>query len=88
VRTTDIHGASEYIHDLQGNVVAQIIVGYGWGRGYVYLGSQLLAEYGDGTTYFIHHDHLGSTRFMTNLDKSIHDSFDYLPFGQQVEGHC
>ena len=77
-------GGSEWIRDLQGNVVSQEIIGFGWGRGYIYLGSQQIAEYGDGTTYFIHPDHLGSTRAMTKMDQSVCQSIDYLPFGQQT----
>ena len=86
VRSTGPSGASEWIHDLQGNVVSQWIVGYGWGRGYVYLGRQLLAEYGDGTTYFVQPDHLGSTRVQTNATGGVHDSLDFLPFGEQIGG--
>src|SRR5262249_35189819 len=38
------------------------------------------------TTYFVHKDHLGSTRLVTKLDKSIFDSLDYQPFGEQTGG--
>lgn len=86
VRSTEQTGASEWIHDVQGNVVSQFIINFGFGRGYVYLGSQQLAEYGDGTTYFIHRDHLSSTRLVTKPDGSIQDSYDYLPFGQITSG--
>jgi RHS repeat-associated protein len=46
----------------------------------------LLAEYENSTTYFIHKDHLGSTRVMTKVDGSVYDSMDYLPFGEQIAG--
>ncbi len=58
----------------------------GWARGYVYLDGQQLAEYGDATTYFIHKDHLGSTRLITDLSGNTHDSLDFLPFGEQIAG--
>jgi RHS repeat-associated protein len=84
VRTNEGTGGSEWIHDLEGHVVGQKIISLGWGRGYVYLGSQQIAEYGDGTTYFISPDHLGSTRLMTQLSQSVCESIDYSPFGQPL----
>jgi RHS repeat-associated protein len=48
--------------------------------------ARLLAEYRDGTTYFVHEDHLGSTRLLSKLDKTILDSVDYMPFGEQIAG--
>jgi YD repeat-containing protein len=62
VRKTKPGGSNEYVLDLNGHVVSEEGVGGGWGRGYIYLGGQILAEYGDGTTYFMNRDHLGSTR--------------------------
>src|SRR6266568_1364805 len=53
---------------------------------YIYLGSQLLAEMRNSTTYFVHADHLGSTRMLTAMDQSIYDNVDYLPFGEQIAG--
>jgi RHS repeat-associated protein len=46
----------------------------------------LLAQYRDATTYFVHRDHLGSTRILTKLDKTAFDSIDFLPFGEQIAG--
>ena len=54
--------------------------------GYVYLGGSFLAEYGNGTTYFVHPDHLGSTRLLTAMDQSLYDMYDYYPFGEAVQG--
>jgi RHS repeat-associated protein len=54
-------------------------------KGYVYLGGQLVAQYKDGTTYFVHKDHLGSTRMLTKLDKSpLEAPYDYLPYGEPI----
>jgi RHS repeat-associated protein len=49
-------------------------------------GGQLLAEYKNGTTYFAHPDHLGSTRLVTALNQSVSDNLDFLPFGEQIAG--
>jgi len=50
------------------------------------LNGSLVGQYANGTTYFIHQDHLGSTRLMTALNQSLYDSMDYLPFGEQIAG--
>jgi len=46
----------------------------------------LIAEYEASTTYFVHSDHLGSTRLLTNLSQGVYDSMDYDPFGRQTLG--
>jgi RHS repeat-associated protein len=75
---------TEYLYDLAGNVIAEF-QGTTWTKGYVYFGG-LLAQYSDGTTYFAHKDHLGSTRLLTKPDKSFNptDAYDYLPFGEST----
>jgi RHS repeat-associated protein len=73
---------TEYYHDLSGNVLGEA-QGTTVTTGYVYLNQQLLAEYTGGTTYFVHQDHLGSTRLMTNVSGCVVDSLDYLPFGER-----
>ena len=45
----------------------------------------MVAEYGNGT-YFVHKDHLGSTRLLTKVDQSLADNLDFLPFGEQTSG--
>ena len=40
----------------------------------------------DSTTYFLHRDHLGSTRLVTGLGTQVVDNLDYLPFGEQIAG--
>ncbi len=75
---------TNYIYDLAGSVVAEWITG--WNVGYAYLNGQLLAKYQDNTTYFVHADHLGSTRLVTRLDKTVNDSMDFLPYGEQIAG--
>lgn len=86
IRQTQPGGSTEFIRDLQGNVVSDVLINFGFSRGYVYLGSQFLAQYGDGTTYFVHADHLDSTRLLTNVNQSIADSYDYVPFGEGLYG--
>jgi RHS repeat-associated protein len=34
----------------------------------------------------VHKDHLGSTRLVSNLNQTIADNMDYLPFGEQISG--
>jgi RHS repeat-associated protein len=75
-----------YIHDLAGNVISEWNSCCGLNRSYAYLNGQRIAEYGDGTTYFHHKDHLGSTRLMTDINRSFHDNIDYVPFGQRITG--
>jgi RHS repeat-associated protein len=47
---------------------------------------QQIAQYSNGTTYFIHPDTLGTTRVVTNMSASVADSYDYMPFGEQFNG--
>jgi RHS repeat-associated protein len=84
--TKTIGGAPrDYVYDTAGNVLAEM-TSAGWQVGHVYLGGELIAEYNNGTTYFVTKDHLGSTRLVTALNQSVYDSLDYLPFGQQIAG--
>ena len=77
---------TEYIYDISGNVVAETSAGNVLQVAYAYLGGQMLAQYQNNTTYFVHKDHLGSTRVMTNLNATVYDSMDYLPYGEQIAG--
>ncbi len=74
------------IYDLSGNVVADWCTNCGtftgWDIGYIYLNGQLAAQYSNGTTYFVHPDHLGSTRLVTGLNQAVVQNLDYLPFGE------
>jgi RHS repeat-associated protein len=47
---------------------------------------QQIAQYSNGTTYFIHPDTLGTTRVVTNMSAGVADSYDYMPFGEQFNG--
>jgi len=75
----------DYIRNLGGNVVAEASAS-GWQIGYVYLQSSLIAQYQNSTTYFMQSDQLGSTRLMTGADGSGQQSWDYLPFGELLQG--
>ncbi|MGH9736804.1 MAG: RHS repeat domain-containing protein [Candidatus Acidiferrales bacterium] len=83
---------SDYIFDQSGDPLAIYGDGCGascWAVGYVYANGKLLAQYSNtpsSTTYFVLTDHLGSTRLMTAMNKSVYDSMDYMPFGEQVAG--
>ena len=72
-----------YVHDLASRVVTEVVPS-SWGPGYVYLGGNQLAEYSQSTTYFVHQDHLGSTRLLTGLNQGIVQKLDYLPYGELI----
>jgi RHS repeat-associated protein len=87
---TTAAGSIDFVHDTAGNVMAEWtptgnMTGF-WSAGYIYLGRQLLAEYLNSTTYFIHPDHLGSTRALTTVTQSVSGAVDYGPFGEQFYG--
>jgi RHS repeat-associated protein len=75
-------GTTEYLYDQSGNVVSEINTSAQPATNYVYFNGSLLAEYENSTTYFIHKDHLGSTRVMTNVSGGVTNSMDYLPYGE------
>jgi RHS repeat-associated protein len=64
----------DYFYDLSSNVIDEWCTncsGYtGWSFGYVYFDGALAAEYG-GSTYFVHGDHLGSTRLLTGVGSDL-----------------
>jgi uncharacterized protein RhaS with RHS repeats len=64
-RTAGSYGA-DYLYNLDGKVDS-VMEGSGrpMTRAYVYLNGSLLVEYANNTTYFVHGDHLGSTRLLT-----------------------
>ena len=73
----------EYVRDLQGNVVSEVLPSGGLNASYMYFGGSMVAEYAAGTTYFFHQDHLGSTRLVTAYPTpSIAECDDYYPFGE------
>ncbi len=79
-RTTD------YLYDAFGhasyevnNLCAPVCID----TGFFYLGGQLVAEYKEGLTYFVHTDHIGSARLVTGLNQTVAQNLDYLPFGEQ-----
>src|SRR5881394_662950 len=79
---------TQYVYDVAGQVIheadgAGIFTSY-----YIPFAGQLLAQYKNSTTQFIHKDHLGSTRLvtgMTNPSTPV-DTLDFLPFGEQLAG--
>lgn len=79
-----------YLHDVSGNPVTEYCApcswGSGWARGHVFFNGQQIAEYVNGTTYFHHKDHLGSTHVLTGVNQSIIQKLDYLPFGELLSG--
>ncbi len=88
LRVTKTTGGSwtDYLYDLSSRQITEIIPN-SWRTGYVYFGGGLLAQYQNSTTSFVYSDHLGSTRIVGNLNGTVHDSMDYLPFGEQMFGN-
>jgi len=75
---TSVH----YLHDLTGHVLVEQDQNQSWLADYIYMGGALIAEYKSGITYFVHKDHLGSTRILTDTNKAIAQSLDFGPFGE------
>jgi RHS repeat-associated protein len=74
----------DYIYDVAGNAVAEINSSGAWNRVEVYAGGGHLATYyggTGGTTYFHHHDWLGSARVRTNMQGMVAEACSNLPFG-------
>jgi RHS repeat-associated protein len=54
----------------------------------VYAGGQLIAEYKNGTTYFVHGNHLGSSSILTSVAGGVVDCDAFYPFGEQDISIC
>ena len=79
---------TNYAYDLGQDALFET-QGSSWVTAYIYFGDALTGEYTNGTTYFLHQDHLGSTRLVTGMTYPpypVVDSLDYLPFGEQISG--
>jgi RHS repeat-associated protein len=83
-RTKKTVGSSsyEYVYDNDGQLGWEL-VNDSVNRGYIRSNGRLLAEYYQGTTYFIHPDHLGSTRLLTGYPTpSVVECDDYYAYGE------
>jgi RHS repeat-associated protein len=78
-------GFTEYYYAPDGSIQVEYN-GTSWPMQYVYADGKLIAQYTNSTTEFVHTDHLGSTRLVTAVNKTVLDNLDYLPFGQQNAG--
>jgi RHS repeat-associated protein len=85
-RTTKSVGTAQtnYIYGLDGNVISEVDQNNIWKNVYLRLNGRLFAQYtvGSPRTAFVHTDHLGSTRLLTDLNKNVVQNLDYLPFGE------
>lgn len=87
-RRAEKASVAEYLYDLEGNVVAEMVPGTGGlQRGEVYAAGRHLATYWNSTTYFNHADWLGTERARTPYPGSAAcETIASLPFGDgQVE---
>jgi RHS repeat-associated protein len=74
---------TEYLFDADGRINSVFTNGT-FANQFVYLNGRQLAEYSEGTTYFVHSDYLGSTRLLTKLDGSVRECDDYYPYGESI----
>jgi RHS repeat-associated protein len=63
--------------------VAEISSGGGWARGYVYLGSQLLAIQSGGV-YWMHSDPIAKSEIVTNSSKGVVSAIELDPWGGET----
>lgn len=75
-----------YIYGSDGQVVSERDAHNNWIQTYIHFGAQPVALYRNSNSGFLHADHLGTTRLVTLADKSVYDSMDFLPFGEQIAG--
>jgi RHS repeat-associated protein len=75
-------GTLDYIYDAAGHAVA-VVSGCQtcWYRGEVFAGSRHLATYANSTTYFAHSDWLGTERVRTDVNGSVFETCQGLPYG-------
>jgi RHS repeat-associated protein len=73
-----------YVYGSDGQVVSERDTNNNWSQSYLHFGGQYVALYRGTATGFVHQDHLGSVRLITLMDKSVYDTMDYLPFGEQI----
>lgn len=83
VLKTLANGSKEIYHyDESGQLVA-VLDGAGVTlREYIYWGSQQIALVDNGTTYYIHNDHLNTPQVITNQSQQVVWMGDYEPFGK------
>lgn len=75
---------TQYIYDLSGNVASELDQNLVWKNAYIHMNGTLVAQYtiGSPRTAFILADHLGSTRLLTDMNQSVVQNLDYLPYGE------
>jgi RHS repeat-associated protein len=88
VQRTVGSSSAYYLYDLDGNVTSDILPSGGDAADYIFAGGRLVAEYASGTTYFVHQDHLGSTRLLTGVSGTVQDCYAYYPFGETDTTIC
>jgi RHS repeat-associated protein len=78
-----------YLYDVPGHVVAEDY-GTGWGPGYVYAGGQLITEYENSTTFFVHDNNIGTSTILSNMAGGINpgDCNALYPYGEQDNSIC
>jgi YD repeat-containing protein len=70
----------ECLYDLGGNCIVEFSGGT-WNRTDLRALGQTIASYSNGTVYFDHSDHLGTTRAQTTITGAVRTTCTYEPFG-------
>jgi RHS repeat-associated protein len=82
VKRTVGSSSYEYIYDNDGHIGWELLNG-SINRTYIRSNGNLVAEYSQGATYFIHQDHLGSTRLVTGYPTpTVVECDDYYAYGE------
>jgi RHS repeat-associated protein len=82
VQKTVAPAITVYVFNPAGQVIHETDANLTFNVHYIYLGRQLLAQMKNSTTYFVHQDHLGTTRLVTGINQSVVQNLDYFPYGE------
>lgn len=87
VKKTENGGTIYYLRSsvLGGQVIAEITSSGSWNRGYVYLGSQLLAMH-NGGVFWVHQDPVAKSQRVTNSSGGLESWIELDPWGGEVSG--
>jgi RHS repeat-associated protein len=73
--------ASEFLYDLNGNLITEVSGSGNWIRGEIYGARKHIGTYRDGTTYFTQTDWLGTERARVYFNGNLFQTCTSLPFG-------
>lgn len=83
VEKKTLSGAVDFTYNRSGQILGEM-TSAGLTLARIYLDGSPVAIYFNNTTYFVHRDHLGSTRLVTTMTQSVAECDDYFPFGESI----